>query len=118
MGRVISNFLRKAPNERPQTHDLIGSIFKGFGITLERIVITALKQSTYYARLILREKNELGTKIVEIDARPSDCIALAIAHQRPMYVAAPLFSQVEDMTEFLNELSESGGGDKSGDEEA
>lgn len=118
MGRVISNFINKNSNERPLTHDLIGSIFKGFGIAVERVVITDLRQSTYFARLILREKNELGIKLVEIDARPSDCIALAVAHQRPIYVAAELFEQVEDMTEFLNDITESGAADKSGDEEA
>ena len=79
MGRVISNFLRKTPNERPLTHDLIGSIFKGFGINLERVVISELRNATYFARLILKEENELGVKLVEIDARPSDCIALAVA---------------------------------------
>ncbi len=118
MGRVISNFLNKSANERPQTHDLIGSIFKGFGVSVERVVITDLRQSTYFARLILREMNELGTKIVEIDARPSDCIALAISHQRPIFVAAPLFAQVEDMSEFLNDISESGAADKPGDEDS
>ena len=79
MGLVIGMFLRDTPKERPLTHDLINNIFRGFGITLERIVITELKNSTYYARLILQQQNELGRKIVEIDARPSDCLAIAAA---------------------------------------
>jgi bifunctional DNase/RNase len=116
MGRIISNFLRKAHNERPLTHDLIGSIFKGFGISLERVVISELRNSTYYARLILKEENELGVKLVEIDARPSDCIALAVAHTRPIFVASPLFEQVEDMSEVLDQLNQSGSGDKPDDE--
>ena len=112
MGRVISNFLRKAHSERPQTHDLIGSIFKGFGIAVERVVISELRNSTYFARLILREENELGTKLVEIDARPSDCIALAVAHARPIFVAARLFEQVEDMSEIFEQLNQAGSTDK------
>jgi bifunctional DNase/RNase len=116
MGRIISNFLRKSHNERPLTHDLIGSIFKGFGISLERVVISELRNSTYFARLILKEENELGVKLVEIDARPSDCIALAVAHTRPIFVASPLFEQVEDMSEVLDQLNQSGSGDKSDDE--
>ena len=79
MGAVIGMFLRDTPKERPLTHDLIASIFGGFNITVERVVITELKSSTYFARLILQQQNELGRKIVEIDARPSDCIALATA---------------------------------------
>jgi len=116
MGRIISNFLRKAHNERPLTHDLIGSIFKGFGISLERVVISELRNSTYFARLILKEENELGVKLVEIDARPSDCIALAVAHARPIFVASPLFEQVEDMSEILDQLNQSGSTEKPEDE--
>jgi bifunctional DNase/RNase len=116
MGRVISNFLRKAHNERPLTHDLIGSIFKGFGISLERVVICELRNSTYFARLILKAENELGMKIVEIDARPSDCIALAVAGGRPMFVASPLFEQVEDMSEILEQLNQASPPDKPEDE--
>lgn len=108
MGAVIGMFLRKVPKERPLTHDLINRIFDGFGITVERVVITELRNSTYFARLILKQQNELGTKLVEIDARPSDCLAIATAHKRPIYVAASLFEQVEDMSELLKKINETG----------
>lgn len=111
IGAVIGMFLRGTPKERPLTHDLINNIFKGFNITIERVVITELKNSTYYARLILQEQNELGRKIVELDARPSDCLALATAQKRPIYVSASLFEQVEDMSEVLDRLNEAGGGE-------
>ena len=87
MGVVIGKFLRQAPSERPLTHDLIVNIFEGFNISVERVVITELRNSTYFARLILHQHNELGRKIVEIDARPSDCIAIATAHKKPIFVA-------------------------------
>ena len=109
MGNVISMFLRDIAKERPLTHDLVNNIFKGFNITIERMVITELKNSTYYARLILQQENELGRKIVEIDARPSDCLALATAQKRPIYVATALFEQVEDMTAVLDKINESTG---------
>jgi len=109
MGLVIGMFLRQQPKERPLTHDLITSIFSGFGITVERVIITELKNSTYYARLILQQQNELGRKIVEIDARPSDCIAIATAQKKPIFVAAPLFEEVEDMSELLERVNENGG---------
>jgi len=50
----------------------------------------------------------LGRKIVEIDARPSDCLALATAQKRPMFVAASLFDQVEDMSEMLERINQNG----------
>ena len=99
MGAIIGMFLRDTPKERPLTHDLINSIFKGFNITVERVIITELKNSTYFARLILQQQNELARKIVEIDARPSDCLALATAQKRPLFVTSDLFEQVEDMSE-------------------
>ena len=109
MGHIIGMFLREAPKERPLTHDLMNNVFKGFNITVERAIITELKNSTYFARLILQQQNELGRKLVEIDARPSDCLALACAQKRPLFVASPLFEQVEDMSEVLERINENGG---------
>jgi uncharacterized protein len=109
MGAVIGMFLRDTPKERPLTHDLMNSVLKGFNITVERAIITEMKASTYYARLILQQDNELGRKLVEIDARPSDCLALATAQKKPLFVTASLFHQVDDMTKWLDEINENGG---------
>lgn len=108
MGAVIGMFMRETPKERPLTHDLMNHVFQTFGITVERVVITELKNSTYYARLILQQQNELGRKLVELDARPSDCLALATAQKRPVYVTRKLFDQVEDMSEYLARINEGG----------
>ncbi|MBN2506697.1 MAG: bifunctional nuclease family protein [Verrucomicrobia bacterium] len=108
MGAIIGMFLRDTPKERPLTHDLMNSVFKGFGISVERVVITELRNGTYFARLILKQENELGEKLVEIDARPSDCLALATAQKKPVYVTSTLFNQVEDMSKWLDEINETG----------
>ncbi|MFM8878652.1 MAG: bifunctional nuclease family protein [Verrucomicrobiota bacterium] len=117
MGLVIGMALRGTPKDRPLTHDLMGLIFQGFGIELERVVITALKNSTFFARLILRQQNELGTKLVEIDARPSDCLALASALKRPIFVTRSLFREVEDMSEHLAGAEEAEEAEDSDEEE-
>jgi bifunctional DNase/RNase len=109
MGAIIGMFLRDTPKERPLTHDLINNIFKGLSVNIERVVITELKNSTYYARLILQQENELGRKIVEVDARPSDCLALATAQKRPIFVSSVLFEQVEDMSKLLDRITENPG---------
>jgi bifunctional DNase/RNase len=108
MGAIIGMFLRDQPKERPLTHDLMQSIFKGFNISVERVVITDLKNSTYFARLVLQQHNEIARKIVEIDARPSDCLAIASAQKKPIYVTQALFDQVEDMSEYLDKINEGG----------
>ena len=114
MGGIIGMFIHGTAKERPLTHDLMMSVFTGFNITIERVVITSLKNSTYFARLILQEQNELQTarKIVEIDARPSDCLALAAAQKRPIYVTAALLEQVEDMSELLDQINSANPGDE------
>lgn len=108
MGHVIGMFMQGQAKERPLTHDLIQHIFKGFGITVDRVIITELRNGTYFARLFLQQENELGKKIVEIDARPSDCIALATAQKRPIFATRHLLESVEDMTAELEKFGESG----------
>ena len=107
MAQVIGNFLSEAPKERPLTHDLMSDVFKGFGIEVERVVVTELKNSTYFARMILKMENELGVKIVELDARPSDCLAIAVSQKVPVYVTDSLFEEAEDMSEVLEQINQS-----------
>lgn len=108
IGAVIGMFLRNHPKERPLTHDLMLQIFRGLGINVERVVITELRESTYFARLLLKQENDLGQNVLEVDARPSDCLALASAAKRPIFVAKALFDSVEDMSEILEQMNESG----------
>lgn len=110
MGEVIKMFIQNKAKQRPLTHDLMMHVFQGFGINVERIIITELRDTTYYARIVLQQRNELGRKIVELDARPSDCIALATAQKKPIFVAKSLFSEVEDMSHILDDIKKSSGG--------
>ena len=104
VGSAISMTINGVKKERPLTHDLIGHIFLGFGIGLERIVINDVNDGTYFARVILQMKNELGLKILELDARPSDSIVLALQQKRPIFVARTVFDIVEDMSEILERV--------------
>jgi hypothetical protein len=67
---------------RPMTHDLLASVIEAMGGRLAKIVVTDLKDHTFYANLVVERD---GTEIV-IDARPSDAIALAVAGDTPIYV--------------------------------
>jgi len=104
VGRAISMAQHGAKNERPLTHDLIKSILTGLGANLERVVINDVNDSTYFARVILKMQNEVQKKIVEIDARPSDSVALALQSKRPIFVARHVFDLAEDMTEILDRV--------------
>lgn len=106
MGQALAMHLHHVSKERPMTHDLIGIIFAGLGITLEHVVINDIKDSTFYARIILTMTNELGKKMIDLDARPSDAIILALQANKLMYVERKVLSQVEDISDILNKLFE------------
>ncbi|MEO6876809.1 MAG: bifunctional nuclease family protein [Opitutaceae bacterium] len=104
VGNVIQMTLDGVKKERPLTHDLIGSIMLGLDTKLDHIVINDARDGTFFARIILRMENELGKKIVELDARPSDSIVLALQQKRPLFVARPVLDEAEDMTEILERV--------------
>jgi len=87
VGNAIKMSLDGVKKERPLTHDLIAHILTGLGATLEHVVVNHVNEGTFFARILLRMENELGKKIVELDARPSDSIVLALTHKRPILVA-------------------------------
>ncbi|MCY7379468.1 MAG: bifunctional nuclease family protein [Gemmatimonadaceae bacterium] len=71
---------------RPLTHDLVRSLIVGMGAQLTRVQITRVEKSTYYAELHLQH----GADVVQIDARPSDSIAVALRLAAPIYAAESL----------------------------
>lgn len=77
---------------RPLTHDLLVRTIESLGGEIQDIVISELKEHTYYALLRVRRDGEL----IEIDARPSDAIALAVTCDppRPIYVAEEVLADV------------------------
>ena len=93
----------------PLTHDLLAIILRALGAKIERVIVNELKRGTYFARLVLSAENELRQKkVIEIDARPSDCIAMATAQSAPIYVSLDVWDEVEDMTETLRKMQEEG----------
>ena len=109
VGGAITMFMRDVSKERPLTHDLMGHLMTALGAHVERIIINDLKNATYYARIIIRAENELQQKkIVELDARPSDCIALATQQKAPIYVSQEVWDEVDDMSDVLRKMEEEG----------
>jgi bifunctional DNase/RNase len=91
------------------THDLLANILRALGAKTDRVIVNDLKRGTYFARLVLSAENELNQKkMIEIDARPSDCIAMATQQPAPIYVSLDVWDAVEDMTEALRKMQEKG----------
>lgn len=80
--RAIINALERQTPPRPLTHDLMVNVFEAWGMKLEKVVIHSLQDNTFYAVLSLRR----GEVKKDIDARPSDAIALALRTGSPIWV--------------------------------
>ncbi len=107
-GAAIIRELNGDRPPRPLTHELIVNILAGFDIHLKQVIIYDIIDSAFIANLILEqviEDEEDGTvkrQEVRIDARPSDCIILALKFNKEIYVTQKVLDQVTDIkTEFL-----------------
>ena len=87
---AIKRKMNDEPLERPLTHDLLVNVISQLDAQVERIVVTALKRTTFYAKIILRRNGQ----VVEVDSRPSDAIALAVRVDAPIFVEEDLFDLV------------------------
>ncbi len=79
---AIALALESAAVPRPMTHDLMRNILESLGSTLEQVVIHDIRDATFFAKLVVR----IDGNLQEIDARPSDGIALALRVQSPIFV--------------------------------
>ena len=85
----IDRRVKQYHSPRPLTHDLLVSIVESLGAELQDVVISELREHTYYAKLRIRLNGEL----VEVDSRPSDAIALAVTARVPIYVAEDVIGE-------------------------
>jgi bifunctional DNase/RNase len=105
IGTAIGIYLNGAEKERPLTHDLLSNALTALGAKVDRVVISDFKNGVYFGRLLISAENELQQKkIIELDARSSDCMAMAALQKAPIYVNRVVWDEVEDMTELLNRL--------------
>src|SRR6516164_7086223 len=119
VGGAITMFMQGTQEERPLTHDLLAIILRALGAKVERVIVNDLKRGTYFARLVLSAENELNQKkIIEIDARPSDCIAMATQQRAPIYVSLDVWDEVQDMTKTLRKMQEEGPPAEESDDQA
>ncbi len=92
---AIERRLSGRPVSRPQTHELLASVIEQMGGAIEKVIVNDLVHDeqgngTFLARLMIRQDG----KIVDIDSRPSDAIALGIANEVPIFVASHVLEEV------------------------
>ena len=112
---AIALALENAPVPRPLTHDLMRTVLETLDAKLEQVVIHDIREATFFAKLVVRKNGELE----EIDARPSDGIALALRMSAPIYVTDKIVleestpdkrteeAEVERFKKFIEDLKPS-----------
>jgi bifunctional DNase/RNase len=95
----IAMVLRGQSFERPLTHDLLQHTIEGLGAKVQSVVVTTIQDDTFFARVVLERDDE----VISIDARPSDCVALAVRVRCPIYCSAEL---LENQADHLVEVDE------------
>ncbi len=106
--------------QRPLTHDLLITIIKGLRASIVKVLISELKENTFFATIVI----QMDTEVLAVDARPSDSIALALRAKSPIFVSEKLFDggsgekverehvrplseeeQAEDLRRYLEKLN-------------
>jgi len=107
---AIAIALEKIDIGRPLTHDLMKNILDSLNVRVEKIFINTLKENTFYATIYL----SIDNKILEIDSRPSDAMALALRTGSPIFVDSKIleeagfieeYSAEEELTKLLQDLN-------------
>jgi uncharacterized protein len=110
---AIALALQGVVTPRPMTHDLLKNILEDLGVTVNRIVVTELREGTFFAQLDIHRNGDS----LEISSRPSDAIALAVRMTVPIYASEDVLSEasilipgdedeeVEKFREFLENVT-------------
>ncbi|MBU3679703.1 MAG: hypothetical protein FGM32_08885 [Candidatus Kapabacteria bacterium] len=101
--QAIANEIEGVRPQRPMTHDLLKNVIDALGAQIREVMISAIKDGTFYAS-ILFEFSE-----IEVDARPSDAIALAVRCQVPIYVDESVMNDESIKASDIQEIEDSEG---------
>jgi uncharacterized protein len=92
---AIALQLENIETPRPMTHDLLRTMISELDARVTRIVINDLRDSTFFAQIRLVIRREGSDRHLEIDARPSDAIALALRTEAPIFVSQSVLEQAQ-----------------------
>jgi bifunctional DNase/RNase len=112
--QAIAMRLQGIASERPLTHDLFATTLGELGVRIERVVIVSLSDDTFHARLEIAGAD----RRLEIDARPSDAIALAVRVDCPIFASTQVMDQASALPDSDDEEEDDGEGGEEGEGKA
>jgi len=98
----ISSAIENQSSERPMTHDLVKTLLVSLEYKVSHVFINNFKNGTFYARLFIC-KTSGNNDVIEIDARPSDSVALAVRFNAPIYMDEQIFEKVSVDLDLIKE---------------
>jgi bifunctional DNase/RNase len=104
VGEALQAAIAGKPPERPLTHDLMLALLRGLEASVERVVISDVRDGVFFAKVVLRQSGPAATQVAEVDARPSDSLVLAVKAKAPVVVLPAVADACEDMSEALAKL--------------
>ncbi|HAT71591.1 MAG TPA: bifunctional nuclease family protein [Elusimicrobia bacterium] len=99
--QAIAIRLSGYPSPRPMTHDLLFSVIKTLGLTVNRVTITDIVENTYYSHLHLAEPS--GANLRLVDSRPSDAVAVAVRFGCPIFINEQVFEKTQVLSKPITE---------------
>ncbi|MFY7842483.1 MAG: bifunctional nuclease family protein [Rhabdochlamydiaceae bacterium] len=93
VGITIKSILKKENRARPSTHELYAGILHNFGIKPLHVLINDVEQNIYFSRIILSHQKNEKTYFLEIDAKPSDAICIALMHEIPLFCEKQVYEK-------------------------
>jgi uncharacterized protein len=105
IGQAINEYMAGETFPRPMTFDTVNALMTGFGARMTKVVINDYEDEVYYAKMYWMMENEIESKkIVELDTRPSDALALAVRQKAPLFIKEEVWDALEDMSPLLEDL--------------
>ncbi len=98
---AIALEIEKVTTPRPMTHDLIKVLLMGLEASIKKVVVSELKDDTFYALIWL----ERGGQLISVDSRPSDALALALRHDCPIYVEERVLKTQKDSSNVSEKVN-------------
>ncbi|MCF7852312.1 MAG: bifunctional nuclease family protein [Simkaniaceae bacterium] len=97
VGEDIEDYLSDETSKRPKTHELLNSVLNSLDVKPLQVLIYDVQDTIYFAKLFLEHKSKTKKTILEIDARPSDCLVLAIYNNIPIFCTKELLDKTVEV---------------------
>lgn len=100
VGENIQLFLSDEKNVRPSTHQFLQNLLVGCNANILQVVIYDVQDTLYFSKIFFETNENDKKRILEIEARPSDCLILALMNNAPIYCTQDTFEKVVNINEF------------------